>query len=76
MVFLDGYEGVPQDYLRISIPYENLSGEQNVGQIYIAHPSNLVCSLNPETEYLHHIKVGYDEHGFDRINLNRIVPNK
>jgi len=70
---LDGFEGVPNHYMRMSIPYSDESSETNFAQVYIAHPDQLVSGLLPTPEYLEHIRTGYREHGFDGACLQGVV---
>jgi len=62
---LDQYEGVPDHYLRISLPFCAIDGKISIVQGYIAHPDQLVEGQKPESEYLEYIQKGYEEHGFD-----------
>jgi len=66
---LDQYEGVPDHYLRISLPFRAIDGNNTIVQAYIAHPDQLVEGQEPEPEYLEHIQKGYEEHGFELDNL-------
>ncbi|MDM8541276.1 gamma-glutamylcyclotransferase family protein [Desulfococcaceae bacterium HSG9] len=62
---LDQYEGTPDHYLRISLPFRAIDGNNTIVQAYIAHPDQLVEEQKPEPEYLEHIQKGYEEYGFD-----------
>jgi len=62
---LNQYEGVPEHYLRISLPFRTIDGEISILQAYIAHPDQLVEEQKPASEYLEHIKKGYEEYGFE-----------
>ena len=61
---LDGYEGVPTHYLRIGIPFRDDIGRIDIGQVYMAHPDELIEGMSPTAEHLAHIQRGYEEHGF------------
>ncbi len=65
---LDGFEGVPDHYMRIGIPFTTASGTALV-QTYITRPGQLVADTYPKAEYLGHIETGYREHGLDVRHL-------
>ena len=65
---LDGCEGGPSHYLRITVPFVS-QGETLLAQSYIAHPSKLIDGLLPETTYVQHIRDGYREHGLSEDYL-------
>ncbi|MBF0121632.1 MAG: gamma-glutamylcyclotransferase [Desulfobacterales bacterium] len=70
---LDQYEGVPDHYLRISIPFTS-NNETTIAQVYIANPKMLTKENKPEKEYLNYIIQGYKEHGFNELILtSRII---
>jgi gamma-glutamylcyclotransferase (GGCT)/AIG2-like uncharacterized protein YtfP len=63
---LDGYEGEPNDYVRVGIPFrQQETGENSLGHIYIAHPDKLTIKQNISTGYINHIRQGYRLHGFE-----------
>ena len=70
MNLLDQYEGVPEHYLRISLPFRAIDGTISIVQAYIAHPDQLVEEQEPASEYMGYIQKGYEEHGFKLIDLN------
>jgi len=67
---LDGYEGVPNLYLRITIPFCDHLGKNHLGQVYISHPDNLIWGQSPDPKYYNYIQSGYIEHGY---NLNYLT---
>jgi len=67
---LDRYEGEPSHYIRIGLPFSDLTGESShIGHVYIANPDKLTRDENPSHEYLKYLHIGYEEHGFDRSSL-------
>lgn len=62
---LDRYEGTPRHYLRISMPFRDMAGNQEIGQVYVANPERLTSESIPSDDYFLHIYRGYEEHGFD-----------
>lgn len=70
---LDRFEGVPHNYLRLSIPFHSHSDNKSIVQAYIAHPNKLVTGLDVEYEYIEHILHGYREHKFDENYLTKIL---
>lgn len=67
---LDMYEGVPDDYLRVGMPFYNeLTNTYSLGFIYIANFQQLMSEGIPEQNYVQHIYKGYREHGFSTLNL-------
>jgi len=70
---LDGYEGTPNNYLRMSIPFCSNTSRPVIMQIYIAHPKMLVPSAQPDLSYVGYIYQGYQVHGFDETYLQSII---
>lgn len=70
---LDRIEGVPDHYLRISVLFCDRSGGKSICQVYIAHPDRLMWDQEPETDYIAHIRRGYEEHGFDKNYLKNAL---
>jgi len=67
---LDGFEGEPNDYVRVGIPFRQPEiGENCLGHIYIAHPDKLTKKQNIGADYMNHIRQGYLCHGFDTNSL-------
>jgi gamma-glutamylcyclotransferase (GGCT)/AIG2-like uncharacterized protein YtfP len=63
------YEGVPDHYLRIGLPFQTTDGATMLAHAYIAAPAMLVEGIKPAAHYLEHLRTGYAEHGFDANNL-------
>lgn len=61
---LDGYEGTPDHYLRVSLPFIGEERGLRMCQGYVAHPDRLIHGLSPTAEYLGHVYRGYRLHGF------------
>ncbi len=66
---LDRYEGEPSHYVRIGIWFSDLTGESNIGHVYVANTDKLTQNQNPLHGYLRYIHTGYEEHGFDTNDL-------
>ncbi len=66
---LDAYEGTPDHYLRLSLPFAGEERGLRLCQGYVAHPDRLIHGLSPTEEYLAHVYRGYRLHGFDTENL-------
>ncbi|QTA93958.1 gamma-glutamylcyclotransferase [Desulfonema magnum] len=67
---LDRYEGEPSHYVRMGLPFSDMTGKlSHIGHVYIANPNRLTQNENPSHEYLRHIRIGYEEHGFDTSSL-------
>ncbi len=67
---LDRYEGEPSHYVRIGLPFSDMTGKSShIGHVYVANPNKLTRRENPSHEYLKYIRIGYEEHGFDRSSL-------
>ncbi len=67
---LDRYEGVPNHYLRIVVPFVDRSHPNEVEYLqgYVAHPDQLL-SGRPSEKYLSYLKIGYQEHGLDLLEI-------
>ena len=72
--YLDLCEGVcisdlnNSHYLRIALPCYVPGLEQDMIQVYVAHPKRINFKLLPGEEYLKHIEIGYNENAF-KINF-------
>lgn len=62
---LDNFEGSPRHYMRISMPFRDMSEHQSIGQVYVGNPGKLTSESVPSHDYFQHIYKGYEEHGFD-----------
>ncbi len=63
---LDIYEGTPDHYLRMTLPFDGDERGRRICQVYVAHPDRLHDGAGPSEEYVEHIRRGYRQHGFDR----------
>jgi gamma-glutamylcyclotransferase (GGCT)/AIG2-like uncharacterized protein YtfP len=70
---LDGHEGVPDNYSRISVSFSAESGESRIVETYIASPDALLANASPRADYLDHIMKGYADHAFDSQYLMSVV---
>jgi len=68
---LDRWEGVPGEYLRITILFCPEAEDEAIMQVYIAHPTKLSREGSPDPQYLALIRQGYQKHGFDLGYLER-----
>ncbi len=69
---LDHYEGEPQDYIRLTMPFRDLETQlMYLGQIYLANPLRLTSQNQISNHYLQHLYDGYSEHGFYCTSLPR-----
>jgi gamma-glutamylcyclotransferase (GGCT)/AIG2-like uncharacterized protein YtfP len=62
---LDLYEGTPEHYLRIALPFEGDHRGWRICQVYIAHPDRLHHGVGPAEDYVAHIRSGYAQNGFE-----------
>lgn len=70
---LDQFEGVPNHYLRVSLPFETSAGERIWAHGYLAHPDRLRFDLRPTPDYLQYLQMGYDAQGWDQGYLDRAI---
>ena len=70
---LDKWRGIPNNYLRLSIPFHAQYDHTSIVQAYIAHPEKLVTGLDVECDCIEHIQCGYEEHGFDKSYLMKVL---
>ncbi len=62
---LDGWEGEPDHYVRLGLPFPRADGRLGLGHVYIAAPERVIPDRTPDPKYLQHLLDGYAEHGFD-----------
>jgi gamma-glutamylcyclotransferase (GGCT)/AIG2-like uncharacterized protein YtfP len=62
---LDGYEGEPDHYVRLGLPFPKADGRLGLGHVYVAAPERVIPDRTPDPDYLQHLLAGYEEHGFD-----------
>ena len=62
---LDAYEGEPNHYVRLGLPFPKADGRLGLGHVYIAAPERVIPDQTPDPNYLRHLRDGYAEHGFD-----------
>ena len=62
---LDYYEGEPDHYARLGLPFDRADGGLALGHVYLAAPERLTDAGAPDPAYLRHLREGYREHGFD-----------
>lgn len=62
MATLDGYEGVPNHYRRIALPFYSENPAIEFAQVYIAQPEQLIEGAEPTPAYRGHIEAGYRYH--------------
>ena len=62
---LDIYEGAPDHYLRVAMPFEGDRRGRRICQVYIAHPDRLHQGIGPAEDYVAHIRSGYAQNGFE-----------
>lgn len=61
---MDRFEGTPDHYLRIALPFRQEDGSIVLAQTWIAHPDRLTAGLPAREAYLHHLNTGYQEFGW------------
>ncbi|MBE0510320.1 MAG: gamma-glutamylcyclotransferase [Gammaproteobacteria bacterium] len=63
---LDHYEGTPEHYLRVALPFlPDGEIQLQLVQLWIAHPDTLAEGIAASEAYLAHIRQGYREMGLD-----------
>ena len=62
---LDAYEGEPDHYVRLGLPFPKADGHLGLGHVYVAAPERVIPDQTPDPNYLRHLRDGYAEHGFD-----------
>ncbi len=70
---LDSAEGTPNHYVRTTACFTDEDGIEQICQVYLAHPEQLVVAQDPEAYYLAHIQRGYEQHGFDDAVLENYL---
>ena len=72
-VALDIGRGIPDNYLRLSMPFRDQYGNTSIVQAYIVRPDKLVIGIDANAAYdcIEHVQCGYKEHGFDESYLTR-----
>lgn len=76
LTMLDGYEGVPDHYVRIGISFQLSNGRADLGHIYLANPEMLVDNRRPAEDYLQKIRDGYQQNGFDQTLIDEQLPQE
>ncbi len=62
---LDWAEGTPDHYVRTTACFTDADGAEQICQLYLAHPQQLIEQQVPQADYLAFIQSGYEQHGFD-----------
>lgn len=70
---LDAFEGAPNHYIRLGMPFVETAGDAMLGQIYIAQPEWTGPEDRPSMDYLAHLQRGYRQHGFDMTRAHRFI---
>ena len=72
-VALDRRRGIPDNYLRLSMPFRDQYDHTSIVQAYIVRPEKLVIGIDVNAAYdcIEHVQCGYKEHGFDESFLTR-----
>ncbi len=69
---LDSYEGTPDHYLRMTLPFEGEQAGCRLCQVFVAQPDHIEHALQPADAYVTHIRRGYEFHGFGAAALGRL----
>ena len=64
---LDIFEGAPDHYLRMTLPFDGNRRGRCICQVYVAQPDRIHHDLAPAPEYIAHIRRGYEQHGFSEL---------